>query len=948
MKELGSNKNFDDIDNILEQVKGMRNKLDEEPAEPSKNWSMDDIDRLIAESNGEIYIPKSEKKPLTPAEDFERILSRNFEKETFTANRLEKTPETEMQDISSSSTEAEVDGQEKFFEEDEEASAEENDDFDMSLFELETVVIPEDEEESRSIPVSAKKNNPVDIASYDKDTEQAREIFKKKTEDTLDEYDNSHIDSSEYRTRFFMKMEVEGDPELEFLPDGPVDKSGIVVEKSSEPSEAGLEAMPKVLAAENAKALDEEKTRVVRKAKSEAIPEEEKSDKDVDGQIMLTGFDDIPAETLPEQTSVNDVEENLWERRRQKAKDFKLINDIDLDTDFEGDYNASPDEVAKEEKARKKAARKLALEKEIEKKAVGVEYTAPEERAEMHTRLTRKASKEVKNLIVSGILEAILIIINLLPSLTEKLSIESEIFAKGSVIFYVINAILLIIFTAFCGDKLSAGFSDLRSGRFTCDSAVSLAIAIAFVQNTAVAVLGKGENIAIFTAAAGLGLLLLKASDMLDAERTLGNFEVCAFKYEHNMYAVHSLENEAEIFELGRGLMMGDADMLYSSKLGFPTDLIKNSVIEKGSEKFMKIAVPATAAASIFAGIIAGVFTKDIMTALSALAGTFCICSPIIISFIPSFILSFYDHGLNKAGTMIVSLDEAERVSGANAIILDSADVFSRSQCTMHGMKDFKNIRIDDVLLYASALVIKSGGPLRECFEKVIDGRQDILPPVKELNYEDKLGISAWIHNQKVLLGNRNMLVHHNIDVPDKSVEDKYSHSGRKVIYLAVAEKIAAMFVVSYAVDKNIEPYLRVLEANGIQTLVRTNDVNVTEELISEHFALPQENFRVLSSVAGKLFKRRRDAVVDKLPAGIIHDGTAYSMLRALASSCNITAKSKLGTILQIIISALGFVLTAALFCTDNGALFTGMTSFLFLLAGLIASSCLVFLGRTK
>lgn len=936
--------NFDDVESILEQVKGMQSKLSEEPSEPSKTWSMDDIDKLIAEANGEVYIPKAQPKPLTPSEDFDRILSREFDDNIFMVKPVETRPVPEMQDISSGNPESEVDGQEKFFEE-EKSVEEKTEDFNLDLFELETVIIPEDDD----APAEAspgKSTEYEDIRSYDNDAEQAREIFKRRTEETLDPSDDSHIDKSEYRTRFFKKMTVEDTEELEVEPEGPIDKSGFVIRKSSEPSEADLEAMPEVLAAENA--LNEQKTLIIGDKKPSSPLVEKPENDDVDGQMMLTGFEDIPAETLPEQSSVNDVEENLFERRRQKAKNFKLNKEIDLDSDFEGDYNASPEDVAREEKARKKAARKLALEKEIEKKAVGTEYASPEDRADIHIRLTKKASKSVSNLIACGVIEAIIVLINLLPSLTEKLSIESEIFARGSVIFYVINAILLIVFTAFCGDKLSNGLSDLRSRKLSCDTAVSLAVVVAFLQNTAVAVFGKGEDIAIFTMVAGLGLLLLKASDMLDAERILGNFEVCAFKNEHNMYAVHSLENEAEIFELGRGLMMGDADMLYSSKLGFATDLVKNSVIEKGSGKLMKIAVPAAAAASIAVGVIAGIFTKDIMTAVSAFAGTFCICSPAIIAFIPSFILSIYDHSLNKASTMIVSLDEAERVSGANAIILDSADVFSRSQCTMHGMKDFRNIRIDDVLLYASALVIKSGGPLRECFEKVINGRQDILPPVKELNYEDKLGISAWIHNQKVLLGNRNMLAHHNIDVPDKSFEDKYAHSGRKVIYLAVAEKIAALFVVSYAVDMTLEPYLRVLEANGIQTLVRTNDVNVTEELISESFSLPQENFRILSSVAGKLFKRRRDAVVDKLPAGIIHDGSAYSMLRALASSCNITSKSKLGSVLQIIISVLGFVLTAALFCTGNGEFFTGIASFLFVLAGLVISSGLVFLGRTK
>ena len=34
---------------------------------------------------------------------------------------------------------------------------------------------------------------------------------------------------------------------------------------------------------------------------------------------MLTGFEDISSESTPEESDEGDVEENLWERRRQKA-----------------------------------------------------------------------------------------------------------------------------------------------------------------------------------------------------------------------------------------------------------------------------------------------------------------------------------------------------------------------------------------------------------------------------------------------------------------------------------------------------------------------------------------------------------------------------------------------------------------------------------------------------
>ena len=167
-------------------------------------------------------------------------------------------------------------------------------------------------------------------------------------------------------------------------------------------------------------------------------------------------------------------------------------------------------------------------------------------------------------------------------------------------------------------------------------------------------------------------------------------------------------------------------------------------------------------------------------------------------------------------------------------------------------------------------------------------------------------------------------------------------------MYLAIAGKIAAVFVVSYAVDKKLEGYIRTLESNGIQVLVRTNDVNVTEELISKSFGLPQETFKVLSSVAGRLFKRRRDAVCDKLPAAIVHDGTAFSMLRAAAASCNISSQSKLATVLQVIFAVLGFVICTVLYCSGNAVVVNGLSALLYLVATLAVSMGIVLLGKIK
>lgn len=928
-----------ELDAILEEVR--RGTLTaEEESEPSKTWSLDDIDRLIAQTNGEEYVPKK-KEPLTPAEDFKRILRRSeMDTEMFTVKPLSEMsePEPESRDISSVSEEAEVEGQETFFSSD-------NDDFDESLFEIETVIVPEDIPEPPPIEKPEEPKGPPTIKPFYEGDSPASEFFKKKDE-PQPEKKPEHIGENEYRTRFFTKLRLEDTAEIEVEPNGPVDKSGIVLERSGRSAEGGLDPLPKVRAAEDVVREGDDKTKVI-SGTMPAVKEAKADESDVvEGQIMLTGFDDIPAEVLPEKTSESDVEEELWEKRRQKAKNFRIVNSPELDDGFESDLEAPAEDVLREEKARKKRERKQALEAE-ESRRVDKEYSDPAERSELHVRLGELNKKATVGLVIAAVLEFIMIIINIIPLLADRLSLSTEIFSMNSPVPNIINAVMLIIAAAIDNERFFDSITGLFKGRVTSHTPSALAIAVALIQNTLAAVVGgQGAEVTVFSVAAVFGVVIEKLADKLRAERTLGNFEVCAYKYEHNMYAVHPIENESEIFELGKGLLMGNAELLYSSKVGFTTDFLKNSAADSSDRKLVRLLLPCSAAASVICAVAVGIINKSAMAAISAFAGTFCVTSPLFVSIIPALIERVNGRRLNPEGTMIVSLDSAEKIAAANAVVMDSADIFDRSRCTMHGMKNYENIRIDDVLLYAAALVIKSGGPLRESFEQVIDGRQDLLPPVRELTYEDKLGIAARIHNQKVLFGNRNLLVHHNIQMPDKAIEEKYSHDGRKVIYLAVAESIAAMFVVSYAVDRNLGKYFKVLEENGIQVLVRTNDVNVTEELIADSFGLPQETFKVLSAVAGKLFKRRRDAVCDKLPASIVHDGTAYSMLRSVAASCGMESSKKLGTVAQIVLSALGFVLSTALYCTGLGSLMSGLTALGFLVVGLAVCSGVALINK--
>lgn len=906
----------DEIDAILKEVHAGAQSGEDEA--PSREWSMADIDRLIA---GEAVGEPATSQPEENAADgiFEDFDSTLFSIQPVGTDEKPE-PEPEMTDIFSG---GEVEGQELFFDN-------EPDFFDPDLFEMETVIIDEDVREQTGI----KYNN-----KQEKAEQLPPEIVPAKTEPPAEKTEEEKV--VDYRKMFFEKLRPEDvvlPNDDDKIPDYPYDKSGIVVRKGENGPESDLDTIPTVMAAEDARHIDEEKTKIVKTGKTETeIPASEETK--VDGQIVLNGFVDVPDEVMPEKSNEEDVEESLWKRRSQKVKKFKI--DSLEGGDFSDEINNLSEELPLENIDDEIDNSELPVEAESILDAVG-EYTDPSEKSRIHTKLTELLKKVTHNAIIMGILNIVMFILIALPPLADKLSIESAIFNKNSMILCVVNALLIILAVFLDGSRFFETFTSTLKGKFTGDSAIVIAVVVALIENALSAVTGAESY--VFGVVAVFGIFLNKLTDVFAVRRVLDNFAVAAFNYKNNLHVIHTFDNESEVFELGRGLLMGNADILYSSNVAFPSEFIRNSEKDDSDEKHIKMMVFISLGLSVIAGVIVGIRKGGFMEGFAAFTAAVCLSAPIFGKFIPTFITFISNKRLNKEGTIITNLEAAEKIAVSNAVVLDAADIFDRKSCTMHGMKDFKSMRIDVVLLYAAAMVIKSGGPLKDCFEEVIDGRQDLLPPVRELVYEDKMGISARIYEQKVLLGNRNMLIHHNIKAPEKSFEDKYTHDGRKVIYLACNEQLAAMFVVSYSVDENIKNYLRQLESNGIQILVRTNDVNVTEELISSRFGLNPDNFKILSSVAGRLYKRRKDSVVESLPAQVIHDGKSDSMLKAIAVACSMANKKKLGFIIQMIAMVIGVVLTVLIGCTDGGI--GGVTAMLVMLVEALGVSGVLFLNK--
>jgi hypothetical protein len=188
----------------------------------------------------------------------------------------------------------------------------------------------------------------------------------------------------------------------------------------------------------------------------------------------------------------------------------------------------------------------------------------------------------------------------------------------------------------------------------------------------------------------------------------------------------------------------------------------------------------------------------------------------------------------------------------------------------------------------------------------VIIGKQAILPEVDDIVYEDRLGTTGWIYRKKILVGTRELLIHHGVPVLKEDFEKKYTRKGRKVLYLAEAGKLMAMFVVSYSADPQLKKALRKLEKSGMTILVRSADPFINDESIAELFELPDGYIRVMNSSNGRAFEKYSNLFAQKSPAYIVHNGSALGLVSAFSAAEDLQETRKLISVLISFGSALG------------------------------------------
>ncbi len=690
------------------------------------------------------------------------------------------------------------------------------------------------------------------------------------------------------------------------------ERPGILTGKSMFEKTADLSAVPSIISAEDAlkdKYLANQKTFI----RTGAIPiisaqsQQSIHREPDDGQMILPGFE--PQEEPVAHVDESTVEDELRRTRSKKVDSFKLEGVAPEKPRFDEEtVNMFTENAQPKHKRFSKTKTRTRLNRQ------SVEYRKPNDKQQVAGFIRSKKLAAFIALIISGICTAALLITTAIPTVAQTLDNSSSAIPVTAVIALALLAISFIASLPCCAAGIGCFFNG--SGKPNAQTPALFAAFSAILQSAIILIFDSGSDLPLFAPAGAFALCLTAAGKWISYKRIAANFEFIASKNKNELNTVKAIENAVDANKIGKNVVMGEAGILYSGKTKFVSNFLAYSMASDAADDLCVKLVPIVAAASALIGVVAGITTKNAVCGLSLFAGAMCMGAPASAIIAASMPLSRTNKKLRQNGGIITGYAGAFDYESTNAVALDASDIFPGDCCNIHGMKTFYGVRMDDAILTAASMLITSGGPISSLFNEVVMGRKELLMNVEDMAYEDRLGLSGWIRGRRVFVGNRKLLENHNIEIPISVDEAKYRHDGRRVIYLADAGKIAAIFVVSYGTDKATAEYLRRIESNGINLLIRSTDSNITEEFVANAFGLPLNSVKIVKPNAAEILKSYADDVSSKDDAKLVHCGKASSFLQCINSA-------------NILCWAAGVITTQQTFCCAAGLLLlAGMVLF--------------------
>ena len=655
-----------------------------------------------------------------------------------------------------------------------------------------------------------------------------------------------------------------------------------------------------------------EETRVLNLPKTESVTEPAKPKND--SQLMLDGFAE---EETPRHVSEEEMEAQLKHRRKNLVENFRVLSQDEedqtlLEKETAGDGAKSVFDALEVKEgeplfdAVAQAQQQSAPKRRIyfDRSKLTQRLTPqPEEQQFASVSARREALTKFKKtakitLIAQTALFAAALLLMVCASFYLPGGALEFLFGHGARPFTFTNLLLILVAAGFSKDTILRAINDVKAQRVSaavCTSALAALSALHAIWML-IATMDEGTGYISF-AICGVFAFFAQTVTSCIAAYTEDN-DLTVLQNSETLQELRPVENIDDATALGHGISTKKSPNIFFASPVNGSERTMPVPKENRHEKVYLYSTLVAAGLSLLFALVRSISERSAALFINAFVSCAFLCVPFLRGLLTVIFKTKNDAALSSAGVVVASLESAETLAEADAVVVGAEDLFDAKVANFRAVPGGRMSK-QDAAIYAAAALQDSNSLLAGSFSTLAQELDRRIPLAEDLNYEEKLGYSCWVAGRRVLVGNRDMLVQHSVPAPTAEEERAYAGK-REVLYVAVEGLVAATFTVSYRVKGEARRTSRVFDKAGLLLMLSTGDPGLTEEYVAQKLALDVACVKLMSTKNTRLISELQQTAEDRAPTGLFTGGKRRHLLILVNAAHRLFEADKLGGIVQL------------------------------------------------
>lgn len=463
--------------------------------------------------------------------------------------------------------------------------------------------------------------------------------------------------------------------------------------------------------------------------------------------------------------------------------------------------------------------------------------------------------------------------------------------------YILISVQLLVVASLVCLKQLYVGISDLIYRRATPYSVSAIIVLVNFVYSIIIAiVLPEGFGIYNF-----VGAFAVVAGVV---------YEYLLIVSEDHIFSVFSSKKGQKYVFVKEDTDFNDSTEGGISLTAAASEFNKNYFLRMRKRsvdyKYLTYAIVSVLGASILVFVI---------SLICKTGGTLALQNGILLlNFsLPLGVLGAFSYpvfrasvkALGKRGAIVggASVDE---YSKTRFVTFGEEELFSSLKTTHLDLKPAGNNNISEVLCKTSMLLSAIGGPMKRMVEVM---QADFVGDDVYIDEVFDDGISAIAADARMLAGSPQFLRQHGVEVDEQNDFNDVDDTN-EVLYISIDGKLAARYYLKYKADMEFVKLVNALGNRGISVGIRTRNPSINSDIIARR--CPEMKYKVYTIKGASANEGAGEAYGGVTDSGLVATGKALSLAYPLLACCDLKKYYKVDMFIRIASAVVGGIFVVA------------------------------------